>query len=81
MHVQPRASRPGVAGLHGDAIKVRVAAPPLEGKANDALAELLAQALGVGRRAVHLFAGTAARDKIVEVSGVTADDVRRLVPG
>ena len=79
VRVQPRASRAGVVGIHGDAIKVSVAAPPVDGKANEALEALLAGALGVARRAVCVVTGARGREKIVEVTGVTVEDVRRLV--
>ncbi len=81
VHVQPRASRAGVAGTHGDAIKVCVAAPPVDGRANDALEVLLADALGVARRAVCVVSGAMGRDQVVEVVGVTAEHVRCLVTG
>ncbi len=79
VHVQPRASRPGFAGLHGDALKVRLAAPPVDGAANAALVELLADAFAIPRRAVRILAGETSRAKLVELDGVTPDAVRRLV--
>ncbi len=78
VHVQPKASRSEVAGLHGDALKVRLSAPPVDGAANDALVELLAGLFAVGRRAVRIIAGASSRAKIVEVDGVTEDQVRSL---
>ena len=78
VHVQPRASRSEIAGLHGDALKVRLAAPPVDGAANEALVELLADALAVPRRAVRIRAGQSSRAKIVEIDGVTEADVQRL---
>ena len=78
VRVQPRSSRSAVDGLHGDALKVRVTAPPVEGAANDAVVAVLAAALGVPRRMVRIVAGDAARTKVVEVDGVTAEAVRAL---
>jgi uncharacterized protein (TIGR00251 family) len=78
VRVQPRASRTEVVGLHGDVLKVRLAAPPVEGAANEALLELLADALGVPRRSVRLVSGEASRGKVVEVDGVTVENIRRL---
>ena len=78
VRVQPRASRSEVAGLHGDALKVRLAAPPVDGAANEALVRLLAELLDVPRRAVRIEGGHASRSKLVEVEGVGAGDVRRL---
>jgi uncharacterized protein len=79
VRVQPRASRSEIAGVHGDAMKIRLSAPPVDGAANDALVELVADALGVGRRAVRIVSGETSRSKVVEVEGVTAAAVLRLV--
>jgi uncharacterized protein (TIGR00251 family) len=65
--VQPGARRTEVAGLHGGALKLRLAAPPLEGKANAALRAFLADAFGVTLRQVTLLRGEASRDKVVRV--------------
>ena len=78
MHVQPRPSRTAVSGVHGDALKVRLQAPPVDGAANDALVDYLAAHLGVARRAVRIGAGAATRAKTVEVAGTTAAAVRAL---
>lgn len=80
VRVQPRASRNTVAGVHAGALKVMLSAPPVDGAANEALIELLADALGVPRRAVRIVSGITARTKLVEVDGVSADQVRRLAP-
>jgi hypothetical protein len=79
VHVQPRASRSEITGVHGDSMKVRLEAPPVEGAANAALIELLADALGVSRRNVQIVGGQRSRSKVVEVLGVGAESVRRLV--
>jgi len=78
VRVQPRASRSGVEGVHGDALKVRVTAPPVDGAANEAVVDAIAEALGVSRRAVRIVSGETGRNKVVEVDGVGADAVRRL---
>ncbi len=78
VRVQPRSSRNGVDGVHGEALRVRVNAPPVEGAANEAVVEVLAEALGVARRAVRIVTGASARSKVVEVDGVTAAQVRAL---
>jgi len=71
IHVQPRAARTRIVGRHGDAIKVQVHAPPAEGAANSAVIDLLAETLGVARRAVHIVRGRSSREKLVEIH---ADD-------
>ncbi len=78
VHVQPRASRSEVVGTHGAALKVRLHALPVDGAANEALVLLLAEQLGVPRRAVRIVAGAAARAKTVEIDGTTAEAVRAL---
>lgn len=78
VRVQPRASRAGVDGVHGDALKVRVHAPPVEGAANAAVVAVLAEALGVARRDVRIVSGESARSKLVEVRGVSVAAVRAL---
>jgi len=70
LHVQPGASRSEFAGLHGDRIKVRLAAPAVEGKANVALVEFLASYFGVPRRNVRIAAGLKSRRKRVVIEGV-----------
>ncbi len=74
LHVQPRASRTGLAGLHGDAIKIRLAAPPVDGAANAELVRFLAELLGVARSAVEIVSGETGRRKVVRVQGVTVAD-------
>lgn len=85
IQVQPRASRTELAGRHGDALKVRIQAAPVDGAANEALVRFLSEALGVPRAAVHISAGQGGRRKTVVVKGLTAAQAaRRLeleVPG
>jgi uncharacterized protein YggU (UPF0235/DUF167 family) len=78
--VIPGAGRAGVVGRYGEGWKLRVAAPPERGKANDATLELLADTLGLATANLRLVSGHGSRDKIVEVSGLTTDEAeRRLV--
>jgi uncharacterized protein (TIGR00251 family) len=78
VRVQPRASRNEIVGLHGDALKVRLSAPPVGGAANAALVELLAAALAVSRASVRVVAGATSRSKLVEIDGVSMKNIRRL---
>lgn len=71
VRVQPRASRSEIAGPLGDELKVRLAAPPVDGAANEALIRLLADALHVPRAAVTIVGGLSSRSKIVRVAGIS----------
>jgi uncharacterized protein (TIGR00251 family) len=70
IRVIPRASKTAIAGTRGDALLVRLAAPPVDGAANDALLELLSATLHVARRQLHLVSGAHGRDKRVKVDGI-----------
>ena len=74
VHVQPGAGRSAVVGRHGDALKVRVAAPPVEGRANEATRALLADALGVPEADVELTSGQSSRTKRFRLKGVDAEE-------
>jgi uncharacterized protein (TIGR00251 family) len=76
VHVQPGAGRSAVVGRHGAALKVRVAAPPEGGRANDACAELLAETFGLKRAQVELAGGPSSRAKQFKLSGVDLDAFR-----
>jgi uncharacterized protein len=77
--VVPRASRSRVAGLHADSLKVTLAAPPVDGEANEALCSLIAKALGVSKRSVQIARGAHSKHKTLRVTGVTVDQVLGLV--
>jgi uncharacterized protein len=81
LRVIPRARKTEIAGFRDGAIVVRLAAPPVEGAANDALVAFVAEWLAVPRRAVHILSGQRSRRKRVAVDGVSADRVRALVRG
>jgi uncharacterized protein len=74
VQVLPRASREEVAGLSGDAVRVRLTAPPVENRANDALVRFLAKSLGVPRRCVGIVTGGLGRRKLVRVEGLTREE-------
>ena len=77
VHVQPGAGRSAVVGRHGTALKVRVAAPPVGGRANVACAELLAEEFGLKSGQVALVGGDTSRSKTFTLSGVDVDEFRR----
>jgi uncharacterized protein len=77
LRVSPRGVDAHVVGRHGDGWKVRVAAPPERGKANDAVLELLSKALRVAPGSLELVTGARGRDKIVAVAGLSEDEVAR----
>jgi uncharacterized protein (TIGR00251 family) len=81
VRVAPRASRTAAAGEHDGALKVRVAAPPVEGAANAELTRFLAKALGVPARSVEIVGGRASKTKLVRVAGARAADLARLAAG
>ncbi|MBN1811864.1 MAG: YggU family protein [Anaerolineae bacterium] len=79
VRVQPRSGHNEIIGLHGDALKIRLTAPPIEGKANQALQKFLAKQLGVPRSSVEILTGHTSRQKRVRVAGVSAEAIRALL--
>jgi len=77
VRVQPRASRTELAGEYGGSLKLRLAAPPVDGKANEACRRFLARLLDVPLNAVEIVSGESSRDKRIRIRGVTAEHVRR----
>jgi uncharacterized protein (TIGR00251 family) len=77
LHIQPRASRSEVVGRHGDAIKIRITAPPVEGAANEELIRFLATRLNVPQSQIRLLSGAGGRRKRVAVDGLSGEDVSR----
>lgn len=81
LSVQPRASRTEVVGLHDGTLRLRVAAPPVDGQANAEIIIFLAKRLGVAKSAIHIVSGDTGRRKRVRIEGVTPRDAERtLVP-
>ncbi len=80
LHVQPGAKRSEIAGLHGEALKLRLAAPPIEGRANEALLKFIAELFGVPLRQVELRQGGQSRHKVVAVTGSKIDPESLLKP-
>ena len=79
VRVQPRASKDEIAGIHDGALKVRLRAPALEDRANEALCEFLAELLKTPKSAVRIFSGHRSRNKRVEIRGVTEQQVHALL--
>jgi uncharacterized protein len=73
VRVTPRSGKEGVAGFEGGVVRIRLNAPPVEGKANDALVRFLAKAVGVPKNRVTLVTGERGRSKVVRVAGVTRE--------
>ncbi|MDA0737659.1 MAG: DUF167 domain-containing protein [Nitrospirae bacterium] len=76
VYVQPKASKTEFVGMHGDALKFRVAAPPVEGEANTELCRHLAKLFSLPQRGVSISSGQASRNKRIQLLGVTEDEFR-----
>jgi uncharacterized protein len=79
LHIQPGASKTEVSGLHGEWLKIRLAAPPVDGKANAALIGFVAERLGVAKSLVILKSGHSSRRKVLEVLDAPTDTEQRLL--
>ena len=77
VRVQPRAKKNAVVGEMGDALKIALTAPPVEGRANQACIEFLAEMVGVSRSAVSIVSGATSRNKVVRIAGTSAAALRR----
>jgi uncharacterized protein (TIGR00251 family) len=79
VRVQPRASKSGVAGEIDGVLKIRLAAPPVEGQANEELIRLLAEIFGAPRRRIAILSGQTSKNKVVGVSGISIDEASRIL--
>lgn len=77
--VKPKASKSRVVGVRDGALEVALAAPPVDGAANDELARMLARVFGVGRSSVQIVAGERSRTKLLAIAGVTQDALRARI--
>jgi uncharacterized protein (TIGR00251 family) len=75
--VQPRARKNAIVGELGDALKIALTAPPIDGRANQACIHLLADLLNVPRSAVTILSGESSRNKIIRVTGISAEALKR----
>lgn len=78
LHIQPGAKKTEFAGRHGDALKIRLAAPPVDGKANEALIKFIADFVGTSRTSVSLKSGHTSRHKVLEIRNCSPDRFREL---
>jgi len=79
--VHPRAKKDGITGEVGDALKVSLTTPPVEGRANEACIEFFAKLLKVPRSSVTIASGQSSRNKVIRVAGMTAQAVRERITG
>jgi uncharacterized protein len=78
LHIQPGARKTEIAGRHGDALKIRLAASPVDGKANEALLRFVAETLHLPKSSVCLKSGQTSRRKVLEVNGASAEEIARF---
>ncbi|GAB4537745.1 MAG: hypothetical protein Fur0020_06470 [Thermodesulfovibrionia bacterium] len=76
--VEPRSSYSGIVGIHGDGLKVRLKSPPVEGRANKELVDILSDELGIPRSDIEIISGKASRNKLVRLNGISVDRIRQL---
>jgi len=79
--VQPRASRNEISGWQGDALKIRLTAPPVDGEANEACLKFLAEYFHVTRKQVKITSGLKSKHKVIEIEGLTEEQFRRCLEG
>ena len=79
LRVQPGASRNAVVGMYGDAVKIALQAPPVDGKANQLLCRLFAEWSALPKSAVELRSGQTGRSKVLELSGITAEQLKAIL--
>ncbi|MDH5643390.1 MAG: DUF167 family protein [Gemmatimonadota bacterium] len=79
IHVQPRASKTEVVGLHGEAVKIRIKSPPVDGAANAELERFVASVIDVPKSSVTVVAGATSRKKRISVTGVSASIVKETL--
>jgi uncharacterized protein len=79
VRVQPRASKSGVVGVLDGALKIRLAAPPVDGAANEELIRLLSKIFDAPRQRIAILSGQTSKNKIVRVSGISVEDVERIL--
>ncbi len=81
VYVQPRAAKTNIAGMHDGCVKIRLAAPPVDGAANAALIEFVAGQLDIAKSRVRIVTGLSSRRKVLEVDGVSAAQLNQALGG
>lgn len=81
LHVQPRAKKNQLAGLHNDALKIRLTTPPIEGRANKAIVDFLAGKLHLPKSAISIKSGLQSRIKLILISGCSEEKARKILLG
>lgn len=76
---QPKASKNEVIGPHNGAVKIKITAPPIEGRANEAIIEFLSELFNIPKRSIQLYRGNSSRNKVFELEGVTPEQARTLL--
>lgn len=79
LRVQPRASRNAIAGVMGDAIKLAITAPPVDGKANEAVIDYLSDLFRVPKSSIIIVSGETGRNKLIAIRGLSAEQVRKVL--
>ncbi|MFI5322652.1 MAG: DUF167 domain-containing protein [Thermodesulfobacteriota bacterium] len=79
VQVQPKSSSDEIAGVHDGRLKVRISAPPVEGKANERLREVLAKAFDVSKSSIEIIKGKTSKIKTIKISGIDSNDYDRLI--
>ena len=79
LRVQPRSSRNAIAGIIGDAVKLAITAPPVDGKANQAVIDFLAKLFSVPKSSITILSGETGRNKLIAVRGLTAEQIRKAL--
>ena len=79
LRVQPRSSRNAIVGVVGDAVKLAITAPPVDGKANAAVIDFLAELFGVPKSSIAIVSGETGRNKLIAVRGISAEQVRKAL--
>lgn len=79
VHLVPRAARTEIVGIHGQALRIRVNAPPVAGAANAALITIVAESLGIRKGYLEIVSGTTSRHKVLRIIGLTREEVQRWV--